>query len=91
MDKNTYIAKTNKHVPVCVFDQKAQGLLSLIISDIGVMKILKIECVTVAGNDFNEVWFQQEGEPTHYGLAVTDLLTDTFLNRSIGKKRTIVW
>jgi len=42
-------------------------------------------------NDFDRVWFQQDGVPAHFGLRVQRLLDETFANRWIGRRGTIEW
>jgi len=40
-------------------------------------------------NDFDHVWFQQDG--AHFGLRVRRLLDETFPNRWIERCETIEW
>jgi len=42
-------------------------------------------------NNFDRVWFQQDGAPAHFGLRVRRLLDEIFPNRWIGRRGTIEW
>lgn len=44
-----------------------------------------------AGDDFYNVWFQQDGAPPHYGVAVRNYLNEIFPNRWIGRRGAIEW
>lgn len=59
--------------------------LDLLINDI----VPAIQEIT--SDDFNEVWFQQDGAPPHYRNIVRDYLNVTFPNRWIGRRGTIEW
>ena len=37
------------------------------------------------------VWFQQDGAPPHFGIEVRQLLDDTFTGRWIGRRGPIEW
>lgn len=39
----------------------------------------------------NEIWFQQDGAPPHYSIAVRQFLDATFPNRWIGRRGPIEW
>jgi len=45
----------------------------------------------IVGDNFGDVWFQQDGAPPHYGRIVRNYLNDTFPNRWIGRRGTIEW
>lgn len=42
-------------------------------------------------NNNNQVWFQQDGAPPHYGREVRNYLNDTFPQKWIGRRGTIEW
>lgn len=39
----------------------------------------------------NNIWFQQDGAPPHYSIAVRNFLNETFPNRWIGRRGPIEW
>lgn len=45
----------------------------------------------LAGEVFDNVWFQQDGAPPHYSLTVRNHLDNTFPNRWIGRRGAIEW
>lgn len=45
----------------------------------------------IAGPDFHEVWFQQDGAPAHFGVRVRELLDRVFPNRWIGRRGELEW
>lgn len=45
----------------------------------------------IAGDEFDNVWFQQDGAPPHYRNIVRDYLNGTFENRWIGRRGIIEW
>ena len=45
----------------------------------------------IFGQDFDSVWFQQDGAPPHFGLQVRNFLNDTFTERWIGRREAIEW
>jgi len=42
-------------------------------------------------DDFEDIWFQQDGAPPHYGIDVRRFLDQTFNERWIGRRGTIEW
>lgn len=47
--------------------------------------------IQVAANNCNQVWFQQDGAPPHYGLHARDYLNNSFPFRWIGRRGRIEW
>lgn len=45
----------------------------------------------IAGDDFNEIWYQQDGAPAHFRVIVRNYLDVVFNNRWIGRRGTIEW
>lgn len=45
----------------------------------------------IAGDEYDEVWFQQDGAPAHFTRIVRDYLNEEFNNRWIGRRGTIEW
>ena len=45
----------------------------------------------IAGDNFMNTWFQQDGAPAHYARDVRNLLDAVFVNRWIGRRGTIEW
>lgn len=45
----------------------------------------------IAGADFHNVWFQQDGAPPHYSRCVREYLRDTLNNQWIGRRGAIEW
>ena len=43
------------------------------------------------GDDFENIWFQQDGAPAHYGVNVRQYLNETFFERWIGRRGTVEW
>jgi len=43
----------------------------------------------IVGDNFDDVWFQQDGALPHYGRIVRNYLNDTFPNRWISRRGTI--
>lgn len=50
-----------------------------------------VPAVALASNDFNQVWFQQDGAPAHYGRDVRTYLNEIFPGRWIGRRGAIEW
>lgn len=49
------------------------------------------EIQRLAGQRFNEIWFQQDGCPAHNNLLVREYLNQTFPNRLLTGRGTILW
>jgi len=45
----------------------------------------------IAGDSFDEIWFQQDGAPPHYGTDVRAFLNTQFPRRWIGRRGEIEW
>lgn len=45
----------------------------------------------IAGDNFDQTWFQQDGAAPHYGLNVRNYLNTVFPNRWIGRRGIIEW
>jgi len=45
----------------------------------------------IVGDAFHNVWFQQDGAPTHFSLEARNILNNVFTNRWIGRRGTIEW
>ncbi|KYN17065.1 hypothetical protein ALC57_10664 [Trachymyrmex cornetzi] len=45
----------------------------------------------IARQNFNDIWFQQDGVPPHYGLRVRQYLNEVFPKRWIGRRGYIEW
>ncbi|KYN15703.1 hypothetical protein ALC57_11999 [Trachymyrmex cornetzi] len=45
----------------------------------------------IARQNFNDIWFQQDGTPPHYSLRVRQYLNEVFPNRWIGRRGYIEW
>lgn len=45
----------------------------------------------IAGQVFNDVWFQQDGAQVHFSLIVRELLNETFPDRWIGRRGALEW
>jgi transposase len=43
------------------------------------------------GPEFEDIWFQHDGAPPHFGLQVRELLDETFEDKWIGRRGTIEW
>lgn len=41
--------------------------------------------------EFNQVWFQQDGAPAHFGRPILNFVNNTFPNRWIGRRGTTEW
>ena len=39
----------------------------------------------------NDIWFQQDGAPPHFAMAVREFLDVTFANKWIGRRGPIEW
>lgn len=50
-----------------------------------------IPAVQLATNNCDQIWFQQDGAPPHYGLDVRAYLNNVFPNRWIGRRGAIEW
>lgn len=47
--------------------------------------------LNIAGDNFDTLWFQQDGAPAHFGIQVRHFLDATFPNRWIGRRGKIEW
>lgn len=45
----------------------------------------------IVGENMNNVWFQQDGAPAHFGINVRNFLSETFPNRWIGRRGSVEW
>lgn len=45
----------------------------------------------IAGQNFEAIWFQQDGAPAHYGINVRNYLNEIFADRWIGRRGAIEW
>lgn len=45
----------------------------------------------LVGDDFNNVWFQQDGAPPHFAINVRQFLNHTFPGRWIGRRGALEW
>jgi len=45
----------------------------------------------IAGDNFEDIWFQQDGAASHYGQDVRAYLDTVFRDRWIGRRGTIEW
>ncbi|XP_025264625.1 uncharacterized protein LOC112637997 [Camponotus floridanus] len=50
-----------------------------------------VPAIQRVGDNFNEIWFQQDGAPAHYGRGVREYLNEVFPNKWIGRRGSIEW
>lgn len=53
--------------------------------------IILLAIQNLVGEAFNNVWFQQDGPPPHFGLQVRQFLNHTFPGKWIGRRGTTEW
>lgn len=50
-----------------------------------------VPAIQASVNNFEQIWFQQDGAPPHYGLQVRQYLDNVFPNHWIGRRGSIEW
>lgn len=50
-----------------------------------------VPAIQASVNNFEQIWFQQDGAPPHYGLEVRQYLDIVFPNHWIGRRGYIEW